>query len=177
MSSGIAMRDETDARVATFGETTREHQTLMLVYARTLLRDEGRAREVVQDALVAAWQGMERFDVSRDAGSWLRGIVRNKWKDFCRRQGRSPEFTQEDLEYLEGRMEQLEQRPAIFDDLLECRKKLPPRMGEVIAMSYDEGLPSEVIGEKVGASGTAVRKRLERARLLLKDCLEGGTSL
>jgi len=41
---------------------------LLLVYARTLVRDEGDARELVQDALLAAWKNLKKFDVTRDRG-------------------------------------------------------------------------------------------------------------
>lgn len=172
MSGVVAMKQEVGTNQPVFGQVAREHQDMMLVYARTLLRDESEAREVVQEALVAAWKGMERFDVTKDIGSWLRGIVRNKWKDVCRKQGRKLEFVQEDLEYLESRMEALTKRPAVFDDLAECREKLPEEMGEVVSLSYDEGMKSEAVGEKLGVSGATVRKRLERARGLLKECLE-----
>lgn len=172
MSGVVVMKEEVGMNQPVFGEVANEHQDMMLVYARTLLRDELVAREVVQESLVAAWKGMERFDITRDIGSWLRGIVRNKWKDVCRKQGRSLEFADEDLEYLEGRMVALSERPAVFDDLADCREKLPVEMGEVVSLSYDEGLKSEVAGERLGVSGATVRKRLERARLLLRDCLE-----
>ena len=172
MSSIVAMKEEVGIEKPVFGEVVSENQDMMLIYARTLLRDESVAREVVQEALVAAWKGMERFDVTKDIGSWLRGIVRNKWKDVCRKKGRKLDFAQEDLEYLEAKMEALEQRPAVFDDLAECREKLPGEMREVVALSYDEGMKSEAVGEKLGISGATVRKRLERARGLLKDCLE-----
>ena len=172
MSGVVVMKKEGMMVRPVFGQVAREHQDMMLVYARTLLRDETVAREVVQEALVAAWKGMERFDVTRDVGSWLRGIVRNKWKDVCRKEGRQLEFTNEDLEYLEVKMETLVERPAVFDDLVECREKLPPDMGEVVSLSYDEGMKSETVGEKLGVAAATVRKRLERARMLLKECLE-----
>ena len=172
MSSILAMKEEVGTEKRAFGEVVRENQDMMLVYARTLLRDETVAREVVQEALVAAWKGMERFDVTRDVGSWLRGIVRNKWKDVCRKSGRKIEFGEEDLEYLESKMEALGARPALFDDLADCREKLPAEMQQVVALSYDEGMKSEAVGEQVGVSASTVRKRLERARSLLKDCLE-----
>ena len=172
MSGVLVMKEEGAMERPGFGQVAREHQDMMLVYARTLLRDESLAREVVQEALVAAWKGMERFDVTRDVGSWLRGIVRNKWKDVCRKQGRKLEFANEDLEYLEAKMEALDSRPAVFDDLAECRENLPPQMGEVVSLSYDEGMKSEAVGEKLGVAAATVRKRLERARMLLKECLE-----
>ena len=172
MSSVVTMKEEVGIEKPMFGEVVRENQDMMLIYARTLLRDETMAREVVQEAMVAAWKGMERFEVTRDIGAWLRGIVRNKWKDACRKQGRKLEFAEEDLEYLESRMEVLEQRPAVFDDLEDCREKLPVEMGEVVSLSYDEGLNSEAVGKRLSITAATVRKRLERARGLLKDCLK-----
>ena len=171
MSGVVAMKEEMGMSRPVFAQVAREHQDMMLVYARTLLRDELIAREVVQDSLVSAWRGMERFDVTRDMGSWLRGIVRNKWKDVCRKEGRKKEFADEDLEYLESQMETLTERPQVFDDLAECRSKLPTEMGEVVSLSYDEGMKSEAVGERLGVSSATVRKRLERARSLLKECL------
>ncbi|WP_377047582.1 RNA polymerase sigma factor [Roseibacillus persicicus] len=173
MSSIVAMKEERGTGQPAFGQVAREHQGMMLVYARTLLGDETRAREVVQEALVSAWKGMERFDVTRDVGAWLRGIVRNKWKDVCRRDGRKLEFGDEDLEYLESRMAVFVARPAVFDDLADCREKLPEEMGEVVQLSYDDGMKSEAVAEKLGIAAATVRKRLERARGLLRDCLEG----
>lgn len=172
MSGVVVMKEEVALSRPVFGQVAREHQDMMLVYARTLLRDESVAREVVQESLVAAWKGMERFDVTRDVGSWLRGIVRNKWKDVCRKQGRKLEFANEDLEYLEAKMEALVERPAVFDELAECREKLPEEMGEVINLSYDEGMKSEAVGDRLGIAAATVRKRLERARALLKECLQ-----
>lgn len=173
MSSIVMTKEEPGVKRPQFGELAREHQGMMLVYARTLLRNEEEAREVVQDSLVAAWRGMERFDVTRDVGAWLRGIVRNKWKDVCRKTGRRPEFAEEDLEYLEQRMDELAARPAVFDDLRDCRGKLPEEMRMVVDLSYDDGLTSEAVGLALGVSAATVRKRLERARQALRGCLDG----
>jgi len=148
----------------------------MLIYARTLLRDEGQAQEVVQEALVAAWRNLERFDVTRDIGAWLRGIIRNKWKDLCRKEGRKPEFAQADLEYLESQMISFADRSGIFDDLADCREKLPEEMRDAVTLSYDEGFSSEDVGKKLGLAAATVRKRLERARALLRDCLRRTTN-
>ncbi|MDP0490951.1 MAG: RNA polymerase sigma factor [Verrucomicrobiota bacterium JB023] len=166
------MKDETARDAQTFGELAREHQGMMLVYARTLLREEELAREVVQESLVAAWRGLERFDVTRDVAAWLRGIVRNKWRDFCRREGRRREFSEEDLEYLEGQMQGWAGRPEVFDRLEDCRGHLSGDMAAVVEMSYDEGLKSEEVAQRLGLAAATVRKRLERARAALRECLE-----
>ncbi len=51
-----------------FSELIRDHHQPLLAYARVLARNPERARELVQDAFVAAWQAISRFDVTRDFG-------------------------------------------------------------------------------------------------------------
>ena len=48
MSGVVAMKEEMGMSRPVFAQVAREHQDMMLVYARTLLRDELIAREVVQ---------------------------------------------------------------------------------------------------------------------------------
>ncbi|NIP97038.1 MAG: RNA polymerase sigma factor, partial [Akkermansiaceae bacterium] len=100
MEAVILMGEQSDRAV--FSRMAREHHHMMLVYARTLVRDEGEVRDLVQEALVAAWTSLKKFDVTRDTGAWLRGIVRNKWRDHCRRNGRRLQFTDGELGELEA---------------------------------------------------------------------------
>ena len=53
-----------------FSDLIRAHHQPLLAYARVLAGHPERARELVQDAFVAAWQAVGRFDVTRDFGSW-----------------------------------------------------------------------------------------------------------
>ena len=172
MEAAQLMMEETDR--AAFAQMARDHHRALLVYARTLIRDEGDARELVQDALVAAWKSMKRFDVTRDPGAWLRGIVRNKWRDYCRRRGRRPEFTDEQLAELEADLadwEAQEQRP-VFSALQECREKLPEAFGEAVQVFYYDGLSGAEAAERLGIQPATLRKRLERARAALHECLK-----
>ena len=109
------MTNETDREA--FSRMAREHHRLLLVYARTLVRDEGDARELVQDAFLAAWKNLKKFDVTRDIGAWLRGIVRNKWRDYCRRKGCRPLIADEELAELEADLSgwEKDQHRSLFD--------------------------------------------------------------
>ena len=69
----------------TFSQLVRDHHPELLVYARALSHDVLTAREIVQDAFVVAYEKMDTFDVTRDFPAWMRGIVRNKWREWLRR--------------------------------------------------------------------------------------------
>lgn len=147
---------------------------MLLVYSRTLLWDEGEARELVQESLVTAWKNLRRFDVTRDVGAWLRGIVRNKWKEHCRRKGSRPEFAAGEPGEFEADLsawESEKDRP-LLEALQECRDKLPDGLGDAVNQFYYEGLSGAEAAEKLGVNAATLRKRLERARIALHECLK-----
>lgn len=161
-----------------FSAVVREHHAGLCAYARAITGDGVRAGEIVQDAFVAAWQNIGKFDVTRDISSWLRGIVRNKWRETCRRERREIAFDESALEALEQQIHQLEaDRPEVFDRLARCRERLPQALAESITAYYDGQLSTEEAALQLQINGATLRKRLERARQALRDCLQGGPSL
>ena len=155
-----------------FSELVRQHHLTLLSYARALAGAETVARELVQDAFVAAWQNLGKFEVTRDFAAWMRGIIRNKWREHCRLHAREIPFDEESLSRLE---ESLAPYPsgdaAVFARLAECRAKLPEPMSEALRACYDEGRTSEDAASLLGLNPAALRKRLERARDALRICL------
>ncbi|MDA0810852.1 MAG: sigma factor [Verrucomicrobia bacterium] len=94
-----------------FSGKVREHHRQLLAYGFALTADRELARDLVQDAFVAAYQNLGRFEVSRDFGAWMRGIVRNKWRDWMKRK----KLTLLD----EGELERLEAEHAAWEALRE----------------------------------------------------------
>ncbi len=62
-------------------------------------------------------------------------------------------------------------RSPIFEALDECRDKLPENFAEVVQAFYYEGLSGDECAERLGIQASTLRKRLERARAVLHDCL------
>ncbi len=148
-----------------------------MVYARALVFDESTAADLVQDAFVAAWKSLGRFDVTRDFGTWMRGIIRNKWKDHCRKTGRNREVTDADLEIMEAELIQWEEarqdgKGQVFDRLEICMKRLPETLAAAVKAFYYDGLDGEGVAKNLEVNAATVRKRLERARCALRECLD-----
>lgn len=156
-----------------FSAVVRDNHGPLCAYARVITGDETRAKEVVQDAFVAAWQNIGKFDVTRDISSWLRGIVRNKWREACRRNAREISLSDEKLEILEQKIIALEaDRPEVFDRLAHCRELLPEPLAASVETYYDEQLSTDEAAAQLKINGATLRKRLERARQALRECLE-----
>lgn len=156
-----------------FSEVVRQNHQALFAYALVIAGDEVKAKEIVQDAFVAAWNNIGKFDVTRDISSWLRGIVRNKWREFCRRNSREVSLSEEKLIYIENRIATLEaDRPEVFDRLAHCRDRLPETLAESLEAYYDDQLSTDEAAKKLKINGATLRKRLERARQALRECLD-----
>lgn len=155
-----------------FTELIRQHHLTLLSYARALAGSEGTARELVQDAFVAAWQSLGKFEATRDFAAWMRGIVRNKWREHCRLHAREVQLDEAALSRLEETLSPYTSGDAeLFARLDECRGKLPPPMIEALRVTYDEGRSSDEAATLLSMNAAAFRKRLERARDALRLCL------
>ena len=158
-----------------FSELIRDHHQPLLAYARLLAGHPERARELVQDAFVAAWQAIGRFDVTRDFGSWLRGIVRNKWREDCRKHRREVSLGDAEMAGLEEAIRTwsaLDGQEGLLDRLADCRSKLPETLSLAVHAYYDDGHDGDGAAASLGIPPATFRKRLERARSALRLCLE-----
>lgn len=160
-----------------FAILVREHHRGLLVYGRALSSNEATAADLVQDAFVTAWQNLARFDVTRDFGAWVRGIVRNKWRDHLRRHKREVDVDDETLEAWESRLSLWDEARQtgngdLFELLDDCLGRLPKAMHEAVSRFYYQDTPGETIAASLGIDPATLRKRLQRSREVLRECLE-----
>ena len=166
-----------ETKQETFADLARTHHRELLVYARVLTREHHQSRDIVQESFVTAWENMDRFDVTRDFGSWLRGIVRNKWRETMRRNNKQIALEDDALESMEAEMltwQELRQDggPGVFIRLEDCISKLPEALMGAVKSFYYEGCSTDEAAEKLDIGGATLRKRLERSREALRQCLQ-----
>jgi len=163
-----------------FAVLAREHHRRLLVYARALSHNEATAADLVQDSFIVAWKNLGRFDVTADFAAWMRGIIRNKWREHLRRHAREVDVDDATLEAWENRFARWdanfsEGNPDLLTALEDCLKRLPADMNEIVHRFYyiEEG--GEKISASLGIESSTLRKRLERARHALRICLDRKT--
>lgn len=162
-----------------FASLARDHHRLLLVYARALAGDDSTAADLVQDAFVAAWRSLGRFDITRDFAAWMRGIIRNKWRDHLRRHSREVDVDDATLEAWENQLARWEPgrgEPELFDALDDCLGRLPEAMRDAVRRFYYQNESGELAASATGLDPAAFRKRLQRSRDLLRDCLDHKSS-
>lgn len=158
-----------------FAVLAKEHHRALLTYARALTKEQHTSRDIVQEAFVVAWKNLDTFDVTRDFAAWMRGIVRNKWRESLRKNAREISLDEETLEFLEEDAKQwddLRDRGGVFARLESCLKKLPENLSEAVKAFYYDELSGEEAATTLCVQSATLRKRLERARGGLRDCLQ-----
>ena len=136
--------------------------------------DEETAREVLQDTLLAAFRGLGGFRGEAQLSTWLYSLARS----FCIRQRRRREGDSLDSPEVRARAD--EGLPP--DDAAHARElgqllqagllSLREDQREVVVLKDVEGLTVEEIAQVLREEVPAVKSRLHRGRLALRDRLK-----
>lgn len=172
-----------------------EHGDYLFHFALSRVRDPGLAEDLVQDALLAALRGADRYQGRSVERTWLAGILRNKMLDHFRKAGRETSFT--DLEFYE------EEETSAFDNprfpghwkdgagpqdwnragesldgevfwaaFHDCTRKLPEKVARVFLLREMDELPTDEICLTLDVTPNNLWVMLHRARMALRRCLE-----
>jgi RNA polymerase sigma-70 factor (TIGR02943 family) len=171
------------------------HGNYLFRYAIIRVRNETVAEDLVQDALLAAFQGKERFTGESTERGWLTGILKHKIMDHFRHLAKERPVNADDAlpSELADRFDELGlwkhvpetgpanwgadagtlmERQEFMAALKECLSKLPPRHADAFVLREMEDAESERIQETLGVSPSNFWVLLHRARMQLRLCLE-----
>jgi RNA polymerase sigma-70 factor (ECF subfamily) len=163
-----------------FSRLMRENYRELLVYSRAIVSDHHAGQDLAQEAFVSAYRKFATFDRSQDFGAWMRGIVKHKCLDWFRKQKRTPlpDTEMVDIEIDVAAWQQFrESEPAaqnhlsLFSALEDCVSQLPERLRESVRRFYFADRCGEEAATDLGIPSATLRKRLERARTKLHECL------
>lgn len=146
----------------------------MFRYARNMLSDHGAAEEVVQDAFVAAWKGLDTFRGDSALRTWLFSMVSHKVVDHRRRRTVAPA---EDWVFERRSADSYADPEArasgggFMVDLERALAELPYRQRACWLLREVEGMTHPEIGQIMTLSAGAVRGQLQRARATLSERL------
>jgi RNA polymerase sigma-70 factor (ECF subfamily) len=169
-----------------------EHGDVLYRYALARVRKPDLAQDLVQETLLAAMRGHERFAGQSSVRSWLCGILKHKLCDHFRKRGRETPFT--DLEFLTDECEEKfvpegfwvhmngpkEWRPEpdevmhredFWQTMRDCLAKLPERIAAVFTLREMDEIESKEICAMLSISESNLWVMLHRARMALRECL------
>ncbi len=176
-------------------EEIEQHRTYLLRYASLQLRDAGAAEDAVQDTLIAALEGRDRFSGKSSVKTWLTGILKHKLIDQMRRQSREQPLVSgnSDNDYSEaeavdalflenghwrqppsnwGDPDKALENKAFMAVFEECARNMPVKTARAFTMREVMDLSTDEICKALDVSATNCWVMLHRARLSLRECLE-----
>ena len=169
--------------VAAFEELVRRYDRNVFRIAQHITQNREDAEDVVQDAFLKAYENLEKFQEQSKFYTWLVRIAVNEALMRLRR--RRPERmvsldeevrTEDDSIPREvadwsPNPEQMYSQAELHDILSRTIQGLPPSFRTVFVLRDVEGLSTEETAEALDLSVPAVKSRLLRARLQLRERL------
>jgi RNA polymerase sigma-70 factor (ECF subfamily) len=157
---------------AAFEEVVRATYRQVYTQAFRLVGDRQEAEDVSQDAYLRVYRGLAGFREEAQFETWLYRIVANAAMNHLRKRSRFGDLLGEEDERLD---QESTERPAeeVIDReaLTTALASLPDQTRSVVVLKDVYGLSCQEIGTLVGASEGAVKVRLHRARMRLRDLL------
>ena len=185
--SAVAERSDADLATAAATGDDRAYSTLVTRHKNGLYRllrrylgSDDEAYEAVQEAFIAAWSALARYDPARPFGAWIRTIAINKARDRGRRMAvRRLIFGSQPFE---DSAAQANADPALSADeaMVESERlaeldraiaRLPLALRAPLILTALEGRSQGEAGEILGLSAKSVETRTYRARKILSEIL------
>ena len=185
MEESDQVRDGPSAHPPTAEQVFREHAPRIYTLARRILGNDADAEDVTQDVLLQVVRKLDTFRGDAALPTWLHRVTVNAALAHRRKRATQDEHQARDpLEnFLEDGHHQRPVRPwsvgpeqQALDhetrDLIErAIAGLPEIYRDVYVLADVEGLPNSEIADLLGLSVPAVKSRLHRGRLLMRDAL------
>jgi RNA polymerase sigma-70 factor (ECF subfamily) len=161
------------------------YQDMAFNVACRMLNDSDQAEDAVQNAFISAYNNLGAFR-GGSFKAWVMRMVTNGCYDELRRQKRRPTtpldpVNNEEEEHdsapwlastdpsTESQLEQAELEHA----LQHCLENLPLEFRAVVVLVDVQGLDYNEVSQSVSVPLGTIKSRLARARLKIRDCLQG----
>lgn len=170
------LRTQTDERLVAlvaagheraFDAIVERYSRPLLRHARRMLREDGRAEDVVQAAFVSAWTALGEGTAVRDLRPWLYRIVHNGALNAMKKPGGADAPLAEAQAAGPGPEAEVLQREDVRR-ALDTISGLPERQRAALLAVALEGRSHADVGQDLGIDDTAVRQLVSRARRSLR---------
>ncbi len=149
------------------------YQRPLFVYLVRLLRDERLAEEVLQDVLLAVWQGAGSYAGLSRVSTWLFGIAHHQAVQAARRRRLPLVSPEEWLELDDGEQdaERVTFTLALQEDLGAALERLAPVQRAALELILVQGFSYEEAAVIMDVPLGTVKSRVNQARRLMQRML------
>jgi len=155
-----------------------EHSPMLLAYLRTQIQQRDVVDELFQETMLVAWRRLDSFDKSKSFAPWLRGIARNLLLEHYRKTKREYLLPNDEAaDMLDHYMLQFDQAEGDnwqekIAPLKHCVSRLPDNYRDAVELRFLHDQKPAAIRLRLGIGEEALKKRLQRAKKLLFECMQ-----
>ena len=170
-----------------FYELVRPYERMIYATAISVVKSPADAEEVAQEAVLKAFSNLSSFRAESKFSTWLLQITYNEARMKLRkarphlyesiddqRQDGDGEFWPRDFADWRPIPSELLEKDEVRQAVENAINSLSPMFREVLTLRDMQNLSIRETSTVLGISEGAVKTRLHRARLLLRDCLAPG---
>jgi RNA polymerase sigma-70 factor (ECF subfamily) len=180
-----------------FRELTDPHRRELQVHCYRILGSIQDAEDVLQETLLGAWRGLERFEQRASLRAWLYQIATNRCLNALRDAGRRPPRLELPFEAPEptrvgeptwvgpypdvllagivdaspGPDARYETRETVELAFIAALQRLPPRQRAALVLRDVLGFHAAEVADMLDSSIDSIKGALKRARATLEQCL------
>ena len=168
-----------------FNELVNRYSCKIYKLAYKYTRDESNANDILQDVFLTLFQKIDTFRGESKFSTWVHGITRNTSLMYLKKHkkhsknlslsresdiedGTSPDFIVEDWRFIPDTVMMQEEKRYKVEEALSA---VPEMYSTVLRLRDLEGYTNIEIGEILGISLSAVKSRVRRARIQLREGL------
>jgi RNA polymerase sigma-70 factor (ECF subfamily) len=143
-------------------------------YARSLVRDEAQAEDLVQDTLVRAYEGRSSFHSGGNLRGWLLSILHNTFIDDRRRQASEFRRLEQAAAFVDTEAPPEQESRVRLQQVQAAFMSLPDEQRAALHLVAIEGLSYQEAANALKIPVGTLMSRLGRARAALRG-FEAGT--
>jgi len=163
-SEELGIKSEYDSNLRHIEYAMEKYSRMLFRISYSILSDEHDAEDAIQETFIRYMTKAPLFRDSDHEKAWLIKVVTNVSKNMLRLKNRQLIHSTDELQSIGID----EENRTVFEVIMQ----LPPKYRVVLDLYYIEGYKAKEISAIIGITQTAVRKRLQYARTLLKNEME-----
>jgi len=183
LSDDVLVREAQQGDTRAFDELVVRYRDKVYRLAYKILRNEDDAAEALQDAFTSAFRGLKNFKAESTFSTWLYRVATNaslmkyrKRRDdhLSLEQSQSPQRDAEPMAIPDWSQQPLEELldSETREVMEEGLRRLPEDLRTVFILRDEEGHSNAEVAQMLDLSVAAVKSRLHRARIALRDRLD-----
>ena len=152
------------------------YQAKLLRYVKTIVHDEEKSKDVVQNTFIKAFVNLNSFNEKKQFSSWIYRIAHNESINFIKKH--SKEFNPDDESWFDTIVSDQKAIEEIYDskvkreNIIKTIKQINSKYRDPLWLHYFDGKSYQEISDILRLPVATVGTRISRAKSQLKDKLE-----